>query len=99
MGAVGGRFSVDEYLRGACGSMASCEMVEAHAAIWADMRSGAVESARARLVQPLRLLNIGSVFRQSAVKRILVKCGLVQPDHFRGANPLLTAKTLRRSTG
>ena len=92
MGAVGGRFSVDEYLRGACGSMASCEMVEAHAAIWADMQSGAVQCARERLVQLLPLLNMGSVFRQSAVKRILLKRGLIQSDHFRDANPPLDSQ-------
>jgi len=92
MGAVGGRFSVDEYQRGACGSMASCEMVEAHAAILADVQSGAGQFAHARLVQPLPLLIMGSMFRQSAVKRILVKRGLLQPDHFRDANPPLDSQ-------
>jgi hypothetical protein len=35
------------------------------------------------------LLNIGSVFRQSSVKRVLAKRGLIESAYFRDTNPTL----------
>jgi len=89
MGGAGGRFAVDEYIRGACGSMPSCELVEAHVAIWAHVNGGNVDAARKVLHEILPLLNMGFVFRQSAVKRLLLKRGLIQSDYFRDRNPSL----------
>ncbi len=89
MGGAGGRFVVEEYLRGACGSMPSCELVEAHVAMWDLFQAGDVPGARLILSRLMPLLNIGSVFRQSSVKRVLAKRGLIESAYFRDTNPTL----------
>lgn len=89
IGGAGGRFSVDEYVRGACASMPSCELVEAHVALWQCVQNEDIESARRLLVQLLPLLNMGFVFRQSAVKYMLWRRGLLQSAFFRDTNPQL----------
>ena len=89
MGGAGGRFVVEEYLRGACGSMPSCELVEAHVAMWDLFQVGDVAGARVILSRLMPLLNIGSVFRQSSVKRVLAKRGLIASAYFRDNNPTL----------
>lgn len=89
MGGAGGRFVLDEYLRGACASMPSCELVEAHVQIWSLFRSGNIEAARKMLWRVLPLLNMGGVFRQSVVKHVLLRRSFIQSDHFRDSNPPL----------
>lgn len=89
MGGAGGRFVLDEYARGACGSMPSCEAVEAHAAIWSLTRSGRHAAARAVFNRILPLLNMGGVFRQSVVKHVLKTRGLIASARFRDTNPPL----------
>jgi 4-hydroxy-tetrahydrodipicolinate synthase len=89
IGGAGGRFVVEEYLRGACGSMPSCELVEAHVALWDHFQIGDVSKAREILSRLMPLLNIGSVFKQSSVKRVLAKRGLIESSYFRDNNPTL----------
>jgi 4-hydroxy-tetrahydrodipicolinate synthase len=89
MGGAGGRFVVEEYLRGACGSMPSCELIEAHVAMWNLFQIGNVAGARAILSRLMPMLNLGSVFRQSSVKRVLAKRGLIESAYFRDNNPTL----------
>lgn len=95
MGGAGGRFVVEEYLRGACGSMPSCELVESHVAIWDLFQAGDISGARVILSRLMPLLNIGSVFRQSSVKRVLAKRGLIESAYFRDNNPTLDALDCR----
>jgi 4-hydroxy-tetrahydrodipicolinate synthase len=89
MGGAGGRFVLDEYARGACGSMPACELVEAHVAIWNAVQAGENQSARALFNRILPLLNMGGVFRQSVVKYVLKHRGLIISNRFRDTNPLL----------
>ncbi len=89
MGGAGGRFVLDEYARGACGSMPACEIVEAHVAIWNAVQAGNAALARATFNRILPLLNMGGVFRQSAVKHVLRHRGLIESAYFRDTNPPL----------
>jgi 4-hydroxy-tetrahydrodipicolinate synthase len=91
MGGAGGRFVLDEYARGACGSMPACEAVEIHVAIWDAVQAGDDRRARALFNRVLPLLNMGGVFRQSVVKHVLARRGLIASDRFRDANPPLDA--------
>ena len=89
MGGAGGRFVLDEYARGACGSMPSCELVEAHVAIWDAVTAGRSRDARDLFTRILPLLSLASVFRQSAVKHVLHRRGLIASTRFRDTNPAL----------
>jgi 4-hydroxy-tetrahydrodipicolinate synthase len=89
MGGAGGRFVLDEYARGACGSMPACEIVEAHVAIWNAVQAGDVAAGRAMFNRVLPLLNMGGVFRQSVVKHVLKRRGLIESAFFRDTNPPL----------
>jgi 4-hydroxy-tetrahydrodipicolinate synthase len=89
MGGAGGRFVLDEYARGACGSMPACELVEAHVAIWNAVQAGENQSARSLFNRILPLLNMGGVFRQSVVKYVLKRRGLISSSRFRDTNPPL----------
>jgi 4-hydroxy-tetrahydrodipicolinate synthase len=89
MGGAGGRFVLDEYARGACGSMPACEIIEAHVAIWDAVQAGDSAKARALFTRILPLLNMGGVFRQSVVKYVLKRRGLIESSRFRDDNPSL----------
>jgi 4-hydroxy-tetrahydrodipicolinate synthase len=89
MGGAGGRFVLDEYARGACGSMPSCELVEAHVAIWDAVQAGHTRLARDLFTRILPLLSVASVFRQAVVKEVLLRRGLIGAARFRDANPSL----------
>jgi len=89
MGGAGGRFVLDEYARGACGSMPSCELVEAHVAIWDAVTAGHSRKARDLFTRILPLLSLASVFRQSAVKHVLHRRGLIASSRYRDTNPAL----------
>lgn len=91
MGGAGGRFVLDEYARGACGSMPACEAVEVHVAIWDAVQAGDAKRARMLFTRVLPLLNMGGVFRQSAVKHVLARRGLIACPYFRDTNPPLDA--------
>lgn len=89
MGGAGGRFVLDEYARGACGSMPSCELVEAHVALWDSVQTGRLREARALFARILPLLSLASVFRQAVVKQVLLRRGLISSARFRDNNPSL----------
>jgi 4-hydroxy-tetrahydrodipicolinate synthase len=91
MGGAGGRFVLDEYARGACGSMPACEAVEVHVAIWDAVQAGDDTRARELFTRILPLLNMGGVFRQSVVKHVLARRGLIASPRFRDTNPPLDA--------
>lgn len=94
MGGAGGRFVLDEYARGACGSMPSCELVEAHVAIWDTVQAGRIREARQLFTRILPLLSLASVFRQAVVKEVLLRRGLIGSARFRDTNPTLDAYDL-----
>jgi 4-hydroxy-tetrahydrodipicolinate synthase len=83
MGGAGGRFVLDESARGACGSMPACDLVEVQVAIWDAVQAGNIKEARMLHTRVLPLLDLASVFRQHAVKRVLKHRGLIASDRLR----------------
>lgn len=91
MGGAGGRFVLDEFGRGACGSMPASDAIEIHVAIWEAVQAGDHRRARNLFTRVLPLLNMGGVFRQSVVKHVLARRGLIASAYFRDTNPPLDA--------
>ena len=44
MGGLAGRFMIDEFARGACGTMPACEITDVHVAIWRALEAGDARS-------------------------------------------------------
>ena len=82
IGGAGGRYLVDELLRGAGGTMPACELTEVHAALVAAHRRGDQPLLRALLRalfgRVLPLLNMQAVFRMSMTKATLRLHGLIR---------------------
>lgn len=88
-GGAGGRFVLDEYARGACGTMPSCEMVEVHRTLWDLAQEDHRAEARDVFRVMLPLLDMAAVFRQSVVIEVLLQRGLLASARIRDENPVL----------
>jgi 4-hydroxy-tetrahydrodipicolinate synthase len=77
MGGMAGRFLLDEYARGACGTMPACEAVDAHAAVWAALESGQVDLARERFRLLLPLLTYEAMYSVVVYKEVLKRRGVI----------------------
>ncbi|HEX5416296.1 MAG TPA: dihydrodipicolinate synthase family protein, partial [Chloroflexota bacterium] len=57
MGGVAGKYLMDEYRRGACGTMPACEATDIHAQVWNALDSGNLRQGRDLFNRLLPLLN------------------------------------------
>jgi len=77
MGGKAGRHLLDEYRRGACGTMPACEIADVHVALWNALESG--EAARAReiyrLLLPLLMFETG--YGTAVYKEVLRRRGVI----------------------
>ena len=89
IGGAGGRYLVDELLRGAGGTMPACELTEVHAAMVAAHRRGDEPLLRALFARVLPLLNMQAVFRMSMTKATLHRRGLIRSEFVRAPVPAL----------
>ena len=92
IGGAGGRYLVDELLRGAGGTMPACELTEVHAAMVAAHRRGDEPLLRALFGKVLPLLNMQAVFRMSMTKATLRLRGLIRSEFVRAPVPALDAR-------
>ena len=92
IGGAGGRYLVDELLRGAGGTMPACELTEVHAAMVAAHRRGDEPHLRALFGRVLPLLNMQAVFRMSMTKATLHRRGLIRSEFVRAPVPALDAR-------
>ena len=92
IGGAGGRYLVDELLRGAGGTMPACELTEVHAAMVAAHRRGDEPLLRALFGRVLPLLNMQAVFRMSMTKATLRRRGLIRSEFVRAPVPALDAR-------
>ncbi len=83
IGGAGGRYLVDELLRGAGGTMPACELTEVHAAMVAAYGRGDEPLLRALFARVLPLLNMQAVFRMSMTKATLRRRGLIDSEFVR----------------
>jgi 4-hydroxy-tetrahydrodipicolinate synthase len=90
MGGMAGRFLLDEYRRGACGTMPACEVTDVDVAIWERLEAGDLDGARRLHNRLLPLLNLEWLYGVSIYKEILVRRGVITSATMRdpGAYPL-----------
>jgi 4-hydroxy-tetrahydrodipicolinate synthase len=73
MGGKAGRYLLDEYRRGACGTMPACESADVHAQLWNALDSGNENSARLLFRELLPLLNFEALFGTAVYKEVLYR--------------------------
>ncbi len=77
MGGMAGRYLLEEYRRGACGTMPACEVVDAHVAVWDALESGDADEARRLHTMLLPLLNYEAMFSFTIYKEVLRRRGVI----------------------
>ncbi len=77
MGGMAGRYLLDEYRRGATGTMPACEVADAHVALWDALESGDEASSRELFRLLLPLLNIESMYSFVVYKEVLYRRGII----------------------
>jgi 4-hydroxy-tetrahydrodipicolinate synthase len=78
MGGMAGRYLMDEFARGACGTMPACEATDAHVAVWAALEAGELGEARRRFNQLLPLLNYEQMWGVVVYKEVLRRRGVIE---------------------
>ena len=84
MGGMAGRFLIDEYRRGACGTMPACEVTDVHVALWNALEAGDDALARSIYNRLLPLLNIEWLYGASVYKEVLRRRGVIESATLRG---------------
>ncbi|HLI52485.1 MAG TPA: dihydrodipicolinate synthase family protein [Thermomicrobiaceae bacterium] len=89
MGGIAGRYLMDEYRRGACGTMPACEATDVHVQVWNALDNGEARKARDLFNRLLPLLNFESVI-PGVYKAVLKRRGIIRSDYLRShdGNPL-----------
>ena len=77
MGGMAGRFLLEEYRRGACGTMPACEVADAHVRVWDALERGDADEARRLHMQLLPLLNYEAMYSFTVYKEVLVRRGVI----------------------
>lgn len=82
MSGLAGRYLMDDYRRGVCGTMPACESVDVHVAVWELLEQGKEVAARALFERLLPLLNYE--FASSGVyKTVLQWRGVIESNYMR----------------
>ncbi len=84
MGGIGGRYLLDEYRRGACGTMPACQVTDVHAQVWNLLDAGEEERAREVFNRLLPLLNLEALFGAAMYKEVLKRRGVIAHTTMRG---------------
>ena len=84
MGGIGGRYLLDEYRRGACGTMPACQVTDVHAAIWNALDAGDERGARRTFNRLLPLLNFEALYGVALYKEVLKRRGVIAHTTVRG---------------
>lgn len=78
MGGKAGRYLLDEYRRGACGTMPACESTDVHAQVWNALDSGNEAGARLLFKELLPLLNYEALFGAAVYKEVLYRRRIIK---------------------
>jgi 4-hydroxy-tetrahydrodipicolinate synthase len=84
MGGMAGRFLLDEYRRGACGTMPACEVTDVHVALWNALEAGDEAGARTIFNRLLPLLNLEWLYGAAVYKEVLRRRGVIPNALLRG---------------
>lgn len=77
MGGIGGRYLMDEFRRGACGTMPACQTTDIHVTIWNALDAGNLDKARRTFNHLLPLLNMEAAFGPIVYKEVLKRRGVI----------------------
>lgn len=77
MGGMAGRYLLEEYRRGACGTMPACEVADVHVQVWDALESGDAERARRLHTALLPLLNYEAMYSFTIYKEVLLRRGVI----------------------
>jgi len=91
MGGKAGRYLLDEYRRGACGTMPACESTDVHAQVWNALDSGNPAAARLLFKELLPLLNYEALFGTAVYKEVLYRRRIIASPARRLPGPTLDA--------
>jgi dihydrodipicolinate synthase/N-acetylneuraminate lyase len=83
MGGKAGRHLLDEYARGACGTMPACEVSDVHVALWNALEAGGTARAREiyRILLPLLMFETGygtAVYKEVLRRRGVIGCAVIR---------------------
>ena len=89
LGGVAGRYLLDEYRRGASGTMPACEATDVHVQVWEALEAGDERGARDCFNRLLPLLNYEALM-PGVYKAVLKRRGVIASDYLRhhAGNPL-----------
>lgn len=89
LGGVAGRYLLDEYRRGVCGTMPACEATDVHVQVWEALEQGDERCARDLFNRLLPLLNYEALL-PGVYKAVLKRRGVIASDYLRhyAGNPL-----------
>ena len=77
MGGMAGRYLLEEYRRGAVGTMPACEVADAHVLVWNALERGDEDEARRLHTQLLPLLNYEAMYSFTVYKDVLLRRGVI----------------------
>lgn len=77
MGGMAGRYMLEEFRRGATGSMPACEVTDVHVLVWDALERGDHVRARELHMWLLPLLNYEAMYGFPIYKEILVRRGII----------------------
>jgi dihydrodipicolinate synthase/N-acetylneuraminate lyase len=77
MGGMAGRYLLEEYRRGACGTMPACEVADAHVLVWNALERGDEEEARRLHGQLQPLLTYEAMYSFTVYKEVLLRRGVI----------------------
>jgi dihydrodipicolinate synthase/N-acetylneuraminate lyase len=84
MGGMAGRYLLNEYDRGACGTMPACEITDVHVQLWEALESGDRTRAHDIYRRMLPLLNIEHMYGATIYKEVLRRRGVIRTATLRG---------------
>lgn len=73
MGGMAGRYLLEEYRRGACGTMPACEVADVHVLIWNALEQNNEAEARRLHTLLLPLLNYEAMYSFTVYKEVLLR--------------------------
>lgn len=84
-GGSAGRYLMDEYARGACGTMPACEICDVHVQLWDQLEAGNYREARDLFNRMLPLLNLEQMYGFAVYKEVLYRRGIIESTYKRRA--------------
>jgi dihydrodipicolinate synthase/N-acetylneuraminate lyase len=83
MGGIAGRYLLEEYARGSCGTMPACEVADVHVQVWDALEAGDTRTARDVMNALQPLLNYEAMYGAAIYKEVLRRRGVIESSYMR----------------